>query len=62
LPTRINLDAAEDVIGLALVFPGTGNEDSVTYMSADLSRLGMTADDIEQAEDEDPEVGGEASA
>src|SRR5262249_21940398 len=54
--TREQLDAADDVIGVALVFPGLGDEEAVTYMSADLSRLGMTAEDIEEVEEEDPEA------
>jgi hypothetical protein len=54
--TRVDLDAADDVVGLGMVFPGTGAEEPVTYMSADLSRLGMSADEIEQPEEEDPEA------
>lgn len=60
--TRVNLNAAKDVIGMALVFPGRGDEEAVTYMSADLSRLGMSADDVEEPEEEDPEAEGVASA
>jgi len=53
--SRINLGASADVIGVGLVFPGGGDEQAVTYMSADLSRLGLTKDDLEEPEDEDPE-------
>jgi hypothetical protein len=54
--SRKPLDAVDDVIGVGLVFPGTGDEEAITYMSADLSRLGMSAEDIEQPEQEDPEA------
>jgi hypothetical protein len=53
--SRTNLRAADDVIGVGLVFPGGGDEQAVSYMSADLSRLGLTKDDLEEPEDEDPE-------
>lgn len=54
--SRKALNAGADVIGAALVFPGTGGEAAVEYVSADLSRLGLTEDDIEVPDDdEDPE-------
>jgi hypothetical protein len=53
--TRKALGAADDVIGVALVFPGGGAEAAVEYVSADLSRLGMSKADIEEPDDEDPE-------
>jgi hypothetical protein len=53
--SRVSLAAANDVIGVGLVFPWGGDEQAVTYMSADLSRLGLTSDDLEEPEDEDPE-------
>ena len=53
--SRIKLGAAADVIGVGLVFPGGGDEQAVTYMSADLSRLGMSKDDLEEPQNEDPD-------
>jgi hypothetical protein len=53
--TRLPLEAVEDVIGVGLVFPGNGAETPVEYMSADLTRLGLRPDDVEQPEDEDPD-------
>jgi hypothetical protein len=53
--TRKALDADDDVMGAALVFPGTGDEEAVEYVSADLTKLGLTEADIEEPEDEDPE-------
>jgi hypothetical protein len=53
--SRTNLGAVNEAIGVGLVFPGSGDEKAVTYMSADLSRLGLTKDDLEEPEDEDPE-------
>ena len=53
--TRLPLDAVEDVIGVGLVFPGNGAEAPVEYMSADLARLGLRADEVEQPENEDPD-------
>jgi hypothetical protein len=46
--SRTNLDAPADVIGVGLVFP--------SYMSADLTRLGLEPDEIEQPEAEDPDA------
>lgn len=46
----------DDVIGIGLVFPGTGAEEGVGYVSADLSRLGMTPEDLEVSEDGDPDA------
>jgi hypothetical protein len=54
--TRVPLNAVDDMIGVGLVFPGTGAEDAVEYMSADLSKLGLTVDDVEISEDEDPDA------
>jgi hypothetical protein len=53
--SRVPLNAVEDVIGLGLVFPGSGAETAVEYMSADLSRLGLKPDEVERPEDEDPD-------
>jgi len=54
--SRKPLNAVDDVMGAGIVFPGSGAEEAVTYMSADLARLGMSPDDLEQPEDEDPEA------
>jgi hypothetical protein len=53
--TRTELNAADDVIGAAVVFPGTGSEEAVKYISADLARLGMSEDEVEESENEDPD-------
>jgi Z1 domain len=53
--SRVPLNAVEDVIGVGLVFPGGGAEAAVEYMSADLSRLGLKPDEVEQSVDEDPD-------
>jgi hypothetical protein len=60
--TRTDLGAATDVIGVGLVFPGGGDEEAVGYLSADLSRLGLTPDDLERAEEEDPESDDDVAA
>jgi hypothetical protein len=56
IATRVPLNALDDVIGVGLVFPGTGDEEAVEYLSADLSRLGLTPDEVEVSEDEDPDA------
>jgi len=38
-----------------MVFPGSGAEEPVEYMSADLGRLGLTQAEVEHPEDEDPD-------
>jgi len=55
--SRKPLAAVDDVIGVAVVFPGAGDEAAVRYISADLTRLGLTEGDIEEPDDnEDPEA------
>lgn len=54
--SRVPLNAVDDVIGLGMVFPGLEGIGEVEYMSADLARLGLTADDIESDSEEDPDA------
>jgi Z1 domain len=53
--SRLPLHAVEEVIGVGLVFPGNGAEAPVEYMSADLARLGLRPDQVEQPQNEDPD-------